>query len=149
MRHLEAKLSPTAKLALETTNDEPVPKNPSPFEYIRKLSDRGLHPTPRILGNLVLELVRKSVGARWIERFQKRYENELASVYLPNIDQSRHSLSWIILSIASITLHSYGLSTPISSIIYASTAVTQAKDDDVKWCLRESGCGGGAMRVRI
>ena len=60
------------------------------IEYIRKLSDRGLHPTPRILENLVLELVRKPVGGRWIERFQKRYKNELASVYLRNIDQSRH-----------------------------------------------------------
>ena len=60
------------------------------IEHIRKLSDRGLHPTPRILENLVIELVRKPVGGRWIKRFQKRYENELTSVYLRNIDQSRH-----------------------------------------------------------
>ena len=39
------------------------------IEYIRKLSDRGLHPTPKILENLVVELVRKPVGGRWIERF--------------------------------------------------------------------------------
>ena len=60
------------------------------IEYIRKLSERGLHSTPRILENLVTELIRKPVGKRWIERFQKRHENELASVYLRNIDQSRH-----------------------------------------------------------
>lgn len=60
------------------------------IEHIRKLSDQGLHPTPRILENLVAELVRKPVGGRWIERFQKRYENELTSVYLRNIDHSRH-----------------------------------------------------------
>jgi hypothetical protein len=59
-------------------------------EHIRKLSDRGLHATPRILENLVVELVGKPVGGRWIERFRKRYENEFTSVYLRNIDQSRH-----------------------------------------------------------
>jgi hypothetical protein len=60
------------------------------IEYIRKISNQGLHATPKILENLVIELVRKPVGGRWVERFQKRYENELASVYLRNIDQSRH-----------------------------------------------------------
>ncbi len=58
--------------------------------HIRKLSDRGLHPTPKILENLVVEIVGHPVGGRYIERFQKRYENELASLYLRNIDQSRH-----------------------------------------------------------
>ena len=60
------------------------------IDHIRKLSDRGLNPTPKILENLVVEITGHSVGGRWIERFQKRYENELASIYQRNIDQSRH-----------------------------------------------------------
>jgi len=60
------------------------------IEYIRKISNQGMHATPKILENIVVELVRKPVGGRWIERFIKRYENELASVYLRSIDQSRH-----------------------------------------------------------
>ena len=60
------------------------------IDYIRKLSDRGLQPTPKILENLAVEIIGHSVGGRWIERFQKRYENELASIYQRNIDQSRH-----------------------------------------------------------
>jgi len=59
-------------------------------DHIRKLSDRKFHLTPQILENLVIEIVRCSIGSRWIERFQKRYENELISVYLCNIDQSRY-----------------------------------------------------------
>ena len=60
------------------------------IEHIRKLSDRGIHPTPQILENLVVEFVRKHVGKCWVYRFLERYENELTSVYLRNIDQSRH-----------------------------------------------------------
>ena len=59
------------------------------IDYIRKLSDRGIHPTPQILENLVVEVVQGPVGRRWVERFQKRYKNELASVYLRNIDHMR------------------------------------------------------------
>ena len=60
------------------------------IEYIRKISNQGLHATPKILENIVVELLRKPVGGRWIERFIKRYENEFESVYLRSIDQSRH-----------------------------------------------------------
>ena len=60
------------------------------ISHIRKLSDQGLQPTPKILENLVVEIVGHAVGGRWVERFQKRYEDELASIYQRNIDQSRH-----------------------------------------------------------
>ena len=59
------------------------------IEYIRKISNQGMHATPKILENIVVELVRKPVGGHWISRFIKRYENELESVYLRSIDQSR------------------------------------------------------------
>ncbi len=37
------------------------------IKHIRKLSDRGLHPAPRILENLAFELIRKPIDGRWIE----------------------------------------------------------------------------------
>ena len=60
------------------------------IDYIRKLSDRGLHPTPKILKNIVEEIVRKPVGLCWVKRFVARHKNELSSPYLRNIDHSRH-----------------------------------------------------------
>lgn len=59
------------------------------IEHIRRLSGRGLHVTPKILENLVQELVGQPIGGRWVERFRKRHEHELTSVYLRNVDQSR------------------------------------------------------------
>ena len=59
-------------------------------EYIRKLSDRGLHLTPKILENIIVEIVGHPIGGRWVQRFTKRHKNELTSIYLRNIDHSRH-----------------------------------------------------------
>ena len=55
-------------------------------EYINKLCTRGMHPTPQIVESLVIEMVGHSIGEHWVERFCKRYENELKSVYLRSID---------------------------------------------------------------
>lgn len=60
------------------------------IDYIHKLSDKELHPTPKIIQNLVEEFVRKPVGSRLVERFLKRHANELKNSYLRNIDHSRH-----------------------------------------------------------
>lgn len=60
------------------------------IEYINKLPTRGLHPTPQILENLVVEIVGHPIGERWVERFCKRHGSELKSMYLRNIDQARH-----------------------------------------------------------
>ena len=43
-----------------------------------------------MLENLVVELVGKPIGKRWIERFCKRHADQLTSIYLRNIDQARH-----------------------------------------------------------
>ena len=59
------------------------------IDYCTKLSNRGIHPTPQILRNLVEEIIKHPVGEAWIRRFQKRHDTELASVYLRSIDQSR------------------------------------------------------------
>ena len=36
------------------------------LKHISDLSDRGMHPTPQILENLIIEIVRKPIGERWI-----------------------------------------------------------------------------------
>ena len=59
-------------------------------EHINKLSTRNMHPTPQILENLVTELVGHRIGERWVERFCKRHNSELKSLYLRGIDQARH-----------------------------------------------------------
>ena len=60
------------------------------IECINKLSARNMHPTPQMLESLVVEIIGRPVGERWVERFQKRHGNELTSRYLRNIDQARH-----------------------------------------------------------
>ena len=60
------------------------------IEYINKLSTRGIHLTPQILGNLLVEIVGHPIGGRWVERFCKRHKDELKSLYLRGIDQARH-----------------------------------------------------------
>ena len=60
------------------------------IEHINELSACGLHPTPQMLDNLVVEIIGHSIGERWVERFCKRHGNKLISVYLRNIDQARH-----------------------------------------------------------
>ena len=61
------------------------------IEYLNKLSTRGLHPTPQMLENLVVEIIGRSIGERWIERFCKRHGDVIQSVYLRGIDQARHA----------------------------------------------------------
>jgi Tc5 transposase-like DNA-binding protein len=60
------------------------------FDHIRELTDRGIPPTPKILQNLVVEIVKHPVGGRWVSRFRQRYKDRLKSVYLKGLDHSRH-----------------------------------------------------------
>ena len=57
--------------------------------HINSLSDRGLPPTPRMVGNLARELSGCSVGVHWVSRFVKRYHHQLHSLYLRTIDHKR------------------------------------------------------------
>jgi hypothetical protein len=59
------------------------------LDHISKLSARGLPPTPQILRNLVVEIIRHDIGECWIRRFCQRHKNRITSVYLKGIDQSR------------------------------------------------------------
>jgi hypothetical protein len=59
------------------------------LHYISDLSDRGMPPTPQILENLIVEIVRKPIGQCWVRRFCQRHRNKIKSIYLRGIDQSR------------------------------------------------------------
>ena len=59
------------------------------IDRINTLSARGMPPTPRMIENLVQELTKGPVGDRWVSRFTKRHDNELASIYLESIDYAR------------------------------------------------------------
>ena len=59
------------------------------LEYLNKLSARGLHATPQMLENLVVEMIKQPLGDRWIQRFCKRHTNVILSIYLRGIDQAR------------------------------------------------------------
>ena len=60
------------------------------IECINKLSARGLHPTPQILENFVVEIIKHPVGKRWVERFCKHHTDVIQSVYLRGINQAKH-----------------------------------------------------------
>jgi len=59
------------------------------LRHISDLSNRGMPPTPQILENLIVEIVRKPIGQCWVRRFCQRHKNEIKSVYLRGIDQTR------------------------------------------------------------
>ena len=60
------------------------------LQHINNLTDRGMPPTPKILANLVREMVKQPIGECWVRRFCKRYSSRLKSLYLRAIDQTRH-----------------------------------------------------------
>jgi hypothetical protein len=59
------------------------------IQYINKLSNRGLPPTPQIVKNLAEEITRIKLGPNWVSRFCKRHQKDLKSVYLRTIDHKR------------------------------------------------------------
>ena len=59
------------------------------MDRINTLSTRGMPPTPAFVENLVQELAKLSIGDRWVDRFVKRHNNELDSIFLDSIDYAR------------------------------------------------------------
>ena len=59
------------------------------LRHISDLSDRGMPPTPQILENLIVEIVRRPIGKCWVRRFCQNYKDRIKSVYLRGIDQTR------------------------------------------------------------
>ena len=59
------------------------------MDRINTLSTRGIPPTPAFVENLVQELIKVSVGDRWVSRFVERHHDELESIFLDSIDYAR------------------------------------------------------------
>lgn len=58
-------------------------------QYINKLSETGLPPTPAMVCNFVFDIIKKRPGKGWSQRFCKRWKDTLDSRYLKAIDASR------------------------------------------------------------
>ena len=59
------------------------------ISYLNTLSERGLHPTPAIVCNLVYEITRRQPGKGWVARFVRRHSDKLVSKYINPIDSDR------------------------------------------------------------
>ena len=59
------------------------------IEHIEKLADRGILYSPQIIENLAVGIAKRSLGGRWVERFIKRHQDQLKSIYIRNIDHAR------------------------------------------------------------
>nr|POE44882.1 hypothetical protein CFP56_78934 [Quercus suber] len=58
-------------------------------EYINKLSEQGLPPTPSMVNHFAADIVGKLPGKNWSSRFLKRWQNQLESRYLKPLDAVR------------------------------------------------------------
>jgi Tc5 transposase DNA-binding domain len=47
------------------------------IQYINKLSNQGLPPTPQIVKNLAEEITNAKLGPNWVSRFCKRHQKDL------------------------------------------------------------------------
>ena len=56
------------------------------IKYINKLLARGLHLIPQLFKNLVVEVTHRFIRERWVERFCKRHNIKLKSIYLYDIN---------------------------------------------------------------
>lgn len=58
--------------------------------YIQRLCERFLPPTPTILSQIAANLAGKEPGSNWCLRFVERHKAELDSRYLNSLDLQRH-----------------------------------------------------------
>jgi hypothetical protein len=56
---------------------------------INTLASRGLHITPKILRNVVEELLDKQIGKNWVYEFVQRHSDRIISRYLKGYDRER------------------------------------------------------------
>lgn len=61
------------------------------LRYIDELTNRHIPPTTQIVKNLAEEILGAPVGENWANRFVKRHEDRICSVYLKPIDHKRAS----------------------------------------------------------
>jgi hypothetical protein len=60
------------------------------LKYIRRLCERCLPPTPRIVANVAQELCGKTPSKNWATRFVARHKDQLDARYLNTLDLARH-----------------------------------------------------------
>lgn len=60
------------------------------LKYIRRLCERCLPPTPRIVANIAQELCNKAPSKNWATRFVARHKDQLDARYLNTLDLARH-----------------------------------------------------------
>lgn len=74
------------------------------INQINHLTDRGIPPTTKMVKIFAEEIIKDSVGKNWVGAFVKRYQTELKSIYLRNMNSDRMKAKY-----ASIFKHFYDL----------------------------------------
>jgi hypothetical protein len=74
----------SSELKLLTDGQEEVLLN-----NIDRLDKKGLFITPRILRNIVQELLGHPIGKNWVYNFVKRYSDRITTPYLKGFDRER------------------------------------------------------------
>ena len=60
------------------------------LQYIKGLTRRGLPPTRAMIRNFASQIAKRELGVNWVDRFVKRYPDELISKWTVGMDNSRH-----------------------------------------------------------
>jgi len=60
------------------------------LKYIRRLCERCLPPTPRIVANIAQEICGEEPSKNWSTRFVARHKDQLDARYLNTLDLARH-----------------------------------------------------------
>ena len=59
------------------------------ISHIKRLTERGIPPTPPMVRNFTAKIGKKRPGKNWVYEFNKRHANELDSKYLKGFDFKR------------------------------------------------------------
>jgi len=59
------------------------------INQINRLTERGIPPTSQMVKNFAEEMIGHTVGKNWVSQFCRRYQSELKSLYLRNIENAR------------------------------------------------------------
>jgi hypothetical protein len=59
------------------------------INQINRLTERAIPPTSQMVKNFAEEMIGYTVGKNWVSQFCQRYQSELKSLYLCNIENQR------------------------------------------------------------
>jgi len=71
------------------------PQERTLVEYINKLSELGLPPTPAMVNHFAFDIVQQQPGVNWCRRFCERWSAQLDSRYLKPLDAARKKVDSI------------------------------------------------------